>query len=165
MESGARRRRQPDRHRSIRGSSRLYAGTQLYAGIQKMKKVLFAGIFLAASVLMAQTDSASIRVYVTDSTEANISEASVILSNVATGVKSSSKTDSDGYATFSPISRGSYTVDVEKTGFQTVHVTDLSVDINETKLVRANLPVASVATALVVSESANVIQTEQGSLG
>lgn len=122
-------------------------------------------MFLAASVLMAQTDSAAIRVYVTDTTEANISEAAVVLSNVATGVKSSAKTGSDGYATFSPISRGNYTVDVEKIGFQKTHVTDLSIDINDTKLVRVSLPVSGVATTLVVSESANIIQTEQGSLG
>lgn len=130
-----------------------------------MKKLLFAGLFLMGSVLTAQTDSASIRVYVADTTEASISAASVILSNVATGVKSTASTDAEGYATFSPISRGSYTVDVQKTGFQTTHVTDLSVDVNETKLVRVNLPVASVATALVVSGSANIIQTEQASLG
>lgn len=60
----------------------------------------------------------------------------------------------------SPISRGNYVVDVQKTGFQKTHVTDLSHDVNENKVVRVDLQVASVTSSVKVSASANIVQSE-----
>jgi hypothetical protein len=77
----------------------------------------------------------------------------------------SRSSESDGYATFSPILRGGYIIDVEKTGFQKTHVTDLDLHVDEHKLVRVSLVVASVKASVDVSESANIVQSEQGSLG
>lgn len=130
-----------------------------------MKKQLLLIPLLVCPALMAQTDSAAIRVSVVDASEAKIDQASVVLTNVATGITVDRKTDSDGYAMFTPITRGNYTVDVEKTGFQRTHVTDISLDVNETKLVRVSLTIASVSTTVDVSASSNLVQTEQGSLG
>ena len=49
--------------------------------------------------------------------------------------------------------------------FEKTHVTDLALDVDEHKLVRVNLPVASVSTSVDVSASANIVQSEQGSIG
>jgi hypothetical protein len=130
-----------------------------------MKRRLLLTFLAACSAVLGQTDSGAVRVFVVDSSTAKISEASVRLTNVATGVALDRTTDSDGYATFSPIARGNYVVDVQKTGFQKTHVTDLSLDVNENKLVRVDLQVASVTSSVEVSASANIVQSEQGSLG
>jgi hypothetical protein len=130
-----------------------------------MKRRLLPILLAACYAVLGQTDSGSIRVFVVDTSASKIGEASIRLTNIATGVSVEHATDSDGYATFSPAARGNYVVDVQKTGFQTTHVTDLSLDVNENKLVRVDLQVASVTSTVEVSASANIVQSEQGSLG
>ncbi len=124
-----------------------------------------AALLLACTFAAAQTDSGAIRVLVEDTSSAAVAGASVKVTNVATGVVLSRLSESDGYATFSPIVHGNYIVDVAKTGFEKTHVTDLALDVDEHKLVRVNLPVASVSTSVDVSASANIVQSEQGSIG
>ncbi len=124
-----------------------------------------AALLLACTFAAAQTDSGAIRVLVEDTSSAAVSGATVKVTNVATGVVLSRASASDGYATFSPIVHGNYMVDVEKTGFQKTHVTDLALDVDEHKLVRVSLPVESVSTSVDVSASANIVQSEQGSIG
>jgi hypothetical protein len=102
---------------------------------------------------------------VEDASAAGIGEATVKLTNTATGITQSQVSESDGYASFSLVTRGSYTVDVEKPGFQKTHVTDLSLDVNEHKLVRVSLEIATVNATVEVSASANIVQSEQASLG
>jgi len=130
-----------------------------------MKKRALLTFLAVCSAVLAQTDSGSIRVIVVDASAAKIGGAAIKLMNTATGIALVQNTDADGYAAFSPVSRGSYVVDVEKTGFQKTHVTDLSLDVNENKLVRVDLQVASVSSTVEVSASANIVQSEQGSLG
>jgi Carboxypeptidase regulatory-like domain/TonB dependent receptor len=130
-----------------------------------MKTRLMLTLLAACTAVLGQTDSGSIRVFVVDPTASKIGEAAVRLTNIATGVSLSYTTDADGYATFSPAARGNYVIDVERPGFQKTHVTDVSLDVNENKLVRVNLQVASVTSTVEVSAAANIIQSEQGSLG
>jgi len=130
-----------------------------------MKKRLLPTLLAACSAVLGQTDSGSIRVFVVDPSAAKIDAAAVRLTNTATGAAMSHTTDSEGYATFSPVARGNYIVDVEKIGFQKTLVRDLSLDVDEHKLVRVNLQIASVNATVEVSASANIVQSEQGSLG
>jgi len=130
-----------------------------------MKKRLLITLFAACSAAFAQTDAGSIRVLVIDPSEAQIGEAAVRLSNVATGVSLTRTTATDGYVTFSPVVRGEYALEVEKPGFQKTRVTDLALNVDENKLVNVSLKLASVNATVEVSDSANIIQSEQGSLG
>jgi hypothetical protein len=131
----------------------------------KKHLLLPAALLFAYTLAVAQTDFGAIRVLVQDSSSAPVSGATVNVANVETGILLSRSSESDGYATFSPVPHGSYVVDVEKAGFQKTHVTDLPVDVDEHKLVRVSLPVASVSASVDVSASANIVQSEQGSLG
>jgi hypothetical protein len=116
-------------------------------------------------MLFGQADTGTIRIFVVDTSAAPVGDAAIKLTNVATGVVVSRASASDGYASFTPITRGNYVVDVAKSGFQQTHVTDLSLDVDENKLVRVNLQIASVSSTVEVSDSANTIQSEQSSLG
>jgi hypothetical protein len=133
--------------------------------MNKKHLLLAAALLFASTFAAAQTDSGAIRVLVQDSSSAPVSGATVTVANVSTGILLARTSESDGYATFSPVPHGSYVVDVEKAGFQKTHVTDLAVDVDEHKLVRVSLPVASVNASVDVSASANIVQSEQGSLG
>ena len=122
-------------------------------------------LFTVSSVALGQTDSGAIRVLVEDASTSPVPDAVVKLTNTATGVSLSRSSESDGYASFAPVTHGSYVVDVEKSGFQRTHVTDLLLDVDEHKLVRVGLQITSVSSTVEVSASTNIVQSEQGSLG
>lgn len=120
---------------------------------------------LAAVMLNAQTDSSSLRVLVTDGTGSPIPGAAVKLTNVAKQLEFSRLASGDGYALFTPIPRGSYTVEVAAQGFGTKSVTDLVLDVDDRRLLRVDLAVASIQETVEVTADTATIQTEQGSLG
>lgn len=130
-----------------------------------MKRSLIALLLLVSPLLFGQTDSGAIRVLVTDASSGAVSGAEVKLSNTATGATSSRTTGADGYATFTPIPRGNYTAEVSKTGFQKLIVNDIALQVNTNKLVRASLQVSPVSETVEVSAAADVLQSEQGSVG
>ena len=120
---------------------------------------------LACAIAGAQIDTGAIRVLVSDATGLAAGDAKVELTNAGTGIMARRTTDSTGYATFTPIPRGTYFVTVEKSGFQSTRVSDIALDVDERKLVRVALKVQAVNTTVEVSASADIIQSEQGSIG
>ena len=122
-------------------------------------------IVACAPVLFAQTDAGSIRVLVTDSSGLAVAESKVTLVNTATGVQSSRITATDGYVSFTPIPASVYSVEVAKPGFQQTRVNDISVNVDERKLVGVKLAVASVSSTLEVLALAEIVQSEDGSVG
>ncbi|MBC7927402.1 MAG: TonB-dependent receptor [Bryobacteraceae bacterium] len=123
------------------------------------------GVFLVAGAVFAQTDSASLRVLVEDSTSSSVEGAKVNLSNRGTGATVQVLSSGDGYAVFSPIQRGVYEIEVVQPGFKTVKLNDVSVNIDERRLVRVKLEVSAVSETVEVTANVASIQTEQGSLG
>lgn len=121
-------------------------------------------LFMPSSVL-AQTDAGSLRALVADQTGAVVPGATVTLTNAATGVAQGSVSGSEGYATFSPIQRGTYSLRVELSGFRTREIKDVTVDVNENKFLRVALETAGVTATVEVTESGRTLQTEDGSLG
>lgn len=130
-------------------------------------KQVFRLLFLCllAAAALAQTDSGTLRVLVSDSSTAPVVEAQVKLTNVSTGVVTIRQTGEEGYAIFSPIVRGAYLAEIAKGGFQQTRVTDLRLDVDERKLVRVTLQVSGVSETIEVSAAANIVQSEQASLG
>lgn len=115
--------------------------------------------------LFAQTDSASVRVFVQDASDAVMAGARVELRNISTGTEAQAVTSSDGYAFFSPVTRGSYDVVVTQSGFKTVKLSGITINVDERRLVRIKLDVASVSETVEVTERRATTQTEQASLG
>jgi len=120
---------------------------------------------LLALGLLAQTDSASLRILVADTSESTVAGARVQLRNTGTAAQSDAVTSSDGYAVFSPIVRGAYELTVTRQGFKTVKLTGITINVDERRLVRVKLDVASVNETVEVKERAITTQTEQASLG
>ncbi len=118
-----------------------------------------------SAALWAQTDSASLRVLVEDPSQAAVAGAKVNLLNRLTGLRVASETSGDGYAVFSPIVRGNYEIEVIQSGFKTVKLTAVQINVDERRLVRVKLDVSSVSETVEVTANVASIQTEQGSLG
>jgi hypothetical protein len=85
--------------------------------------------------------------------------------NANTGVQATRTSANDGYATFTPVVRGTYSLEVTASGFQKSRVNALTLDVDEQKLVRFKLQVAGVSETVDVTAAAPTIQSEQGSLG
>ena len=127
--------------------------------------LLLLGVALLARPAVAQTDAGALRVLVTDATQGIVPGATVDMVNAATNDRRTSVTDASGYASFVPVSRGAYTLTVSLSGFRTVEVADVRIDVNERRFLSVPLEVASVAESVKVVSQAAVIQTEDGSIG
>lgn len=123
------------------------------------------GVGLFATSALAQTDGGALRVLVTDPSQGIVPGATVDAVNAATNDRRTGVTDASGYAFFVPVSRGTYTVTVALSGFRTVEVSDVKVDVNERRFLTVPLEVAEVTETVKVVSQAAVIQTEDGSIG
>jgi hypothetical protein len=126
---------------------------------------IYLGLLLTVASLLAQTDSASLRVLVEDPSAAAVAGAKVNLINRASGIRLAAESSSDGYAVFSPIQRGTYDIEVAQSGFKNVKLSDVLINIDERRLLRVKLEVSSLSETVEVTASVASIQTEQGSLG
>lgn len=114
---------------------------------------------LGASALFGQTTDGNIVGTVLDSTGAGIPNASVELTNQATAVKATSKTDSTGAYRFGNVLIGLYTVSVNAQGFAPAALKDVRVDLNITATANISLQLGSVTTQVEVTEAAALLDT------
>jgi len=119
----------------------------------------------ACSLLNGQQDAGVLRVLAEDQSGSAAVGASVKVTNVDTNASTSQPTNSQGYATFSPIERGTYVVQVSLPGFAIVRLKSVSIDVNQNRLETVRLQLAAVSEQVEVTAAASVIQTEDASLG
>ena len=111
----------------------------------------FLALLSLTAALWAQTDSASLRVLVEDPSQSAVAGARVSLLNRATGARASVMSSADGYAVFSPILRGLYELEVAQSGFKSVKLTELQINVDERRLVRVKLEISSVSETVEVT--------------
>lgn len=112
----------------------------------------------------AQQDAGTLRVLVQDSTGV-VPGANVVVTNTATNSTTTQIANEQGYAVFSPIPRGTYTVRVTLTGFNDVLVSNVTIAVSQNRQLPVTLTLASIAETIQVTAQAAVIQTEDASLG
>jgi hypothetical protein len=130
----------------------------------------FAGIlvssFLCAGFLPAahaQTDTASIRGHVTDQTGAVVPNAAVRLIDRDRGLEIAAATgDGGGYA-FAAVRPGRYEMEVEKSGFDLVRLTNVTVNVLDNLERNFRLEIEPVVAAVRVDAAVNV-NTSDGSV-
>src|SRR5713226_9371455 len=82
--------------------------------------ILLFAAFLFPSLIFAQGDTALLRGAVMDSSGAVIPNATVTMTNVATGVAEKRPADQAGRYLFTDLKPAAYTAKVEATGFKTL---------------------------------------------
>jgi hypothetical protein len=132
------------------------------AGLRALGLVL---ALILPQAAFAQTDAGTLRILVSDESQAVVPGANVDVVNAATGVTRSAVSDASGFGQFSPLPRGLYTVRVSLAGFRTVEVSAVRIDVNERRFLPVTLAVATTSEVVEVVSRAAVIQTEDGSLG
>lgn len=135
------------------------------------KSLVLAGILLASlaipftSYSHAQSDSSSLSGAVTDNTGALVIHAKVTVRNTATGREQVVMTNESGNFTLPDVASGSYTVQVESTGFQTVSLNDVRVDPSIGRRVDITLQIGESSSTVTVEAGANSVQTESAAVG
>ena len=128
--------------------------------------VCLAALLLGASSLLAQSaTTGAVAGTVTDPSGAVIAGASVAATNVATGQSRQTTTDASGSYKFSLLPPGSYSVKFSASGFKTVEVPSVAVDVTETVSVNRVLEVGAQTQQVTVESTVETIQTQNATIG
>ena len=124
--------------------------------------VAFIGLTLPAS---AQVERGTITGTVTDSNGAAVPDATVHVTAESTNQVITLKTDSAGQYTASNLTPGSYTVQVEKAGFQSRVNKGFVIQVFQTARLDVALNVGTVTQTVEVTTAVPVLQNENASVG
>ncbi len=123
-----------------------------------------AFLWVASLAAIGQTFRGAITGSVTDATGAVIGGAEVKLSNAATGLGREASTTATGDFAFQDLPPGTYTLMISRTGFVTLRVENVEVEVGRVSTVPAKLTVAQQATTVEVTGAAAVLETDSASL-
>ena len=109
--------------------------------------------------------SGSLQGTVTDSTGAVIPNATVTITNVATGISTAQNTTSAGVYTISPIQPGTYTVKVSASGFKTIEQSNMVVNALQVRNYDPVMSVGQETQTVEVTAAPPVLNTADATLG
>src|ERR1700676_2771325 len=131
----------------------------------------FAGIVLvvfvctfASVAAKAQRLDGSLRVTVTDASDASIGDASVTVTNEASNVSTTLKASSAGTYVFPNLLVGSYTVTVESAGFKKSIQKGVTVESNKVAEAKVALELGEVSGGVQSGAGADLVKTESSTL-
>ncbi len=113
----------------------------------------------------SQAINGSIRGRVADQTDTPVAHATVKIENAQTGLSKSTDTAEDGYYVFPNLSLGSYTVTVQKEGFNSQRHDSVVLDAGTEATIDAQLTVGAVTTSIEVSGGAPIVDPARVSTG
>ncbi len=128
--------------------------------------VVLLAVFAAVGALgaRAQSDNGSIVGNVTDATGAVIPNATVVVTNVETGLKLNGKSNDSGEFQIFAVPRGNYKADVEAQGFQSQTV-NFAVSVSTTQTLEFKLAAGGVNQTVEVTTAAPLVNTTSATMG
>jgi hypothetical protein len=139
-----------------------------FAGLKIASAILIClvALFICVSPALAQTASTgALTGTVTDPSGAVISNATVTITSLATGQSRETATDSNGAYKFSLLPPGNYRVKFSASGFKTVEVPSITVNVTETPVLNHSLEIGAQSQEVTVSTTAVTVQTENATVG
>jgi hypothetical protein len=126
-----------------------------------------AALFFYVSPVFAQSaTTGALSGTVTDPSGAVISGATVTATNLATGEIRSTTTDANGFFKLSLLPPGNYGVKVSASGFKTVDIPSIAVNVTETSVLNRALEIGAQTQEVTVSGVApETIQTQNATVG
>ncbi len=124
----------------------------------------FLAVLLFTGSLFAQS-TGGVQGIVSDATGAVVPNASLTVTNMATGESHPAKSDSAGLYAVSGLAPGDYKVQVSAPGLQTTAVNNLVVSVGTNTTQNFALSVASTSTTVEIAANAPVIETSSVSVG
>src|SRR5713101_3436228 len=132
-----------------------------------MRRLIFVAAILSillGSPARAQRLDGSLRVTVTDKSQASVEDAKVSVTNNATGVISQTTASSSGTYVFPNLLVGTYTVSVEKDGFKKAINKSVVVESNQVAEAKVELELGSVSAVVEVQAGAELVNTQSSEL-
>jgi hypothetical protein len=130
------------------------------------KKVLYLLVaILVVSCAVEAEVTGKITGVVTDQSGSVVMGASVVVTNTATGIKQTIKTDQNGVFTFPVLPVGQYRIDVTLDGFKDYTRSGLAIDIDSALVVDVTLQLKEQEQSVVVTENAAQVETTDTQLG
>ncbi len=123
--------------------------------------LLLAGVCLPAFPVFAQAVNATIVGTVTDSAGGLMPRTSVVVTETATGVSHSLKTNDSGNYTLPDLPPGTYSVSAEQTGFRREEKQGISLLVNSSVRVDLQLHPGSVSEAIEITGAPPPLQTDR----
>src|SRR5882757_10248716 len=135
-----------------------------------MRRLIFmalAGVLciLLGSAARAQRLDGTLRVTITDKSQASIEEAKVKVENEATGISATTSASSAGTYVFPNLLVGTYTVTVEKDGFKKAVNKNVVVESNQVAEAKVELELGEVSATVEVEAGADLVKTDSSELG
>src|SRR5258707_1567083 len=135
-----------------------------------MRRYLVIALSLIVSLLVGgavqgQRLDGSLRVTVTDKSQASVEDAKVSVTNTATGVTSVTTASSSGTYVFPNLLVGAYTVSVEKDGFKKAINKNVVIESNQVAEVKTELELGEVSATVEVEAGADLVKTDSSELG
>jgi hypothetical protein len=127
---------------------------------QWMVRVMCAAVLLVLAGAPAFGQTSTLGGVVIDTAGGVIPGADVVIRNNATGVTTSSITNSEGVFSFPGVQTGTYTVTVTLEGFKTFVANDVVLTTGTPSQVRATLQVGGLSETVTVSSTSEIIQTQ-----
>src|SRR5579871_2392187 len=122
-------------------------------------------LVLQPAFSQVQAINGSVRGRVTDPTGAPVPQAKIDIANNDTGFLRSTESNDEGYYVSPNLPLGSYTVVVQKSGFETQRHTGIILNAGTEAVIDAGLKIGEVATTREVSGGAPVIQPSRVDTG
>jgi hypothetical protein len=125
--------------------------------------IVFA--FTAAALGQSTAINGTIRGRVVDTTGAAVPQATITVTNSATGFSRSGSTSDEGYYVFPNLPLGSYAVAVKREGFATQRHSNVVLEAGKDAVIDAQLSVGQVETAIEVTGGAPVVEPARVNIG
>lgn len=126
---------------------------------------LLAAALLLASAAWSQTTTGKVVGTVTDPQQAAIPGASILVTNISTGVASRGATDKEGHFEVLNLPIGSYNVTVEHAGFQKTTTQAQTLQINQTVSFDIAMKLGSSSQSVTVEAAVSGVETENATIG
>ena len=126
--------------------------------------ILAAALLMGSLPARSQTFRGAITGSVTDLTGAGIGEATVKAVNAATGLSREISTGATGDFAVQDLPPGSYTLSISRSGFQTVQVEHVEVEVGRISTVPVKMSVAQQATTVEVTSTPAILETDSAAL-
>jgi carboxypeptidase family protein len=120
---------------------------------------------LSAAAAFGQLSSATLNGVVRDSTGAVIAKASVVLSNVDTGIERLGNSNESGNYVFVDITPGRYSLKVTAQGFSTKQVSAFILAVNQTATIDVGLAAGAQSELVTVEATTEQLQASTAELG
>lgn len=128
--------------------------------------VVLVGLLVIYSTnAFGQINTATLSGAVKDSSGAVVPDASVVVTQTATGIAHNDRTNESGLFTVPLLQPGAYSVTVSKPGFETATQANIDLGVNQLASVNITLTVGSVNQTVTVTSAAAQLDTETAGLG